>query len=205
MANSYNFTQRSASRIDSAVKWVERQKRTSPHGTSRDEVIVPFLFRRFELKEVLTPGQTAEAYMLTWSSSDNDYTVDEDVTFDVSDMADQYRGRGRGDLSSSESSPDYQGSRGWAIKCHDGNRWEIVEMQPAATMISCLASAANTGTSTISVDTVAVMEPIGGLLMASITSVVNRHTWTCDDNAKIEAVWNEATEEWWALQVDCPA
>jgi len=154
------------------------------------------LVRRFELKDALTPASTsATAY-----ACDEDWAEDTSVEFEVYDPLKRFRGRAIDTPTSGD-----KGSQGEARFCPDNGHWEIVWMQPHALVISCLASAANDGTSAISVDTVTVAQPTGGLLMAAVTSVANVHLWKCNDNANIDAIWDEslATPGWKAIQVDC--
>ena len=54
------FADRSTKRVSDATRYVEQQQR-SPAGTRRGALPVPFLFRRFELKDELTIGGTADA------------------------------------------------------------------------------------------------------------------------------------------------
>ena len=103
-----------------------RQQTSSAAGTSgrgHHGQVVPYLFRRFELRYELTPGGTAEAYRLCWDSDDEQYEINEDVTFTVFDPS----GLRWGHQRDRYASPNNAGARGWAVKPHDRDIWEIVE------------------------------------------------------------------------------
>ncbi len=164
-----------------------------------------------ELYEALAPGGTAEAYPRAWGSDEDDYVSDTDAdTFEVVDVFKQFRGRGRDETATAEDDSDgtrgKHGSFGRASRRH--GRWELDRLQPHATGITCLVNDSSYTGGDITVDTVVVTKPVkAALLMADVTSVVNRH-WdpdTVEDDQPITAEWDDVLEKMAAIQEDCPS
>ena len=203
------FSSNAAQRIARATVQVERRMRnTTPRrarwfgntGGLRD--------RHFELKDDHDPGDTSTAYWQEWDSGDSEWdtTADTDHEFEVTDRLEIFRGRKRAKYSS----PHDDGSKGVARYCQESGEWEIIRLQPAALLITGLLTAAlETTDSTFTIDGVTVMNPTGGLITdqdpAGNITVYNVHDWEGDNNGRVDAAWNETTEHWEAIQVDCPA
>ncbi len=113
---------RHITKINRAIKWVEQQMKAGRPNLRKPDQLVPYLFRRFELKDDLAvgEGETAEAYLLK-SNSDGELAIDENVVFTVTDMQGRRSGTGRTD--------DEQGTRGRCIKPHDRTEWEIGDLE----------------------------------------------------------------------------
>lgn len=165
--------------------------------------------RHFELKDDLTPGNSAAAYQQAWDGSA--YAADADSQeFDVYDIGGLHRGRGRDKYGS----PHNTGSCGTAVQGGESGEWEIVWMQPAATLITGLLTGdlATTDT-TFQIDGVTIMLPIGGIITdqdpaadMTIHNILQNEAgdyWNSDDNGYVRAVWNEAEEQWDADYVAC--
>jgi hypothetical protein len=155
-------------------------------------------FRRFELKDDLAPGGTADAYLL------EDGEVNEEKVFEITDKRGIYRGRKKDKFVS----PHDQGSRGEA-EYRDGE-WQIRWLTPQSLMIhGKLTADLATTDSTFTIDGVTVMNPIGGLITdqdpGDDVTVYNIFSWEGDNNGIVVAVWNQDTGRWEAIQVECPA
>ncbi len=164
--------------------------------------------RWFELKGNLplsgsvTEGQSAEAYDLTWDGSV--LAVDTDSTFTVYDPFGAYRGRKKDKYSS----PHDQGSRGYTQWMPLTLRWEIMWMQPHATLIKgLLTGAVVAGTGTFTIDGVTVLGPPGALITdsdpAAAITVRNRG-FEGDDNAIALVLWDESATERLVFDIPCP-
>jgi hypothetical protein len=101
--------------------------------SGRWEILAPPLdLWRFELKDGLTPGGSATAYLLPYT---DDYGEDRNVEFTVYDALDgTLRGRGRTDT--------IEGYQGYARLMPDSQRWEIVTMEHPARWIRFALTAA---------------------------------------------------------------
>ena len=166
--------------------------------------------RYFELAGDLAPGGSAEAWPAFWDSSEEDYITDHDGTkFTVYDILKQFRGRG-GDPTGTAP----PGSKGKAVYRH--GHWEIEKLEFHATLITAIVNEPSPGTGspsgftadyiTIQVLDVVVTQPLDtALIMGSgqIDEVYNVHKWEGDDGARIVAFWNDSTERWEAIQMDC--
>lgn len=156
-------------------------------------------FRRFELKDALTPGSNATAHPL-----DKDGVVDTTAAneFEVYDFHGLYRGRAR----NAYSSPHNRGSRGEAKRHSDSGHWEIVQMEPHALMIKGAATADWTA-STFTIDGVTVLQPIGGIITnfdpAGNVTVTDTFDWDGSNNDTVIAVWNETSGIFEAIQIIC--
>ncbi len=130
----YNLTAEAIRELRRMTAWWRRQPRAGGGGGAPTFPPIPFQFRRFELKDDLTPGGSAEAYMLVWDGS-SDYkrkqVNGEYVTFTVYDTVGDKRARGKDSVAEGED-----GARGWCVHPHDVDRWEIGEMQKLAKLIS---------------------------------------------------------------------
>ena len=160
-----------------------------------------------ELYEALAPGGTAQAYPRSWNGTAyvTDLTAD---TFAVVDVLKQWRGRGRDGTASAED--DSGGTRGkhgsfGHVVARNG-QWELDDLSPHATGITCQVNDSSYASGDIDVDTVVVTKPVKiALLMDDVTSVVNRH-WdadTVDDDDPITAEWDDVLEKMAAIQEDC--
>jgi len=165
---------------------------------NRWELISPaesVALRRFELKDTLTPGSNATAYLVNWTGAA--YETDTDTEFEVYDALGCFRGRAKG---------AEVGSDGYAEWEADASRWEIIHMVPHALRISCTADGSVATTdSTFSVTGVTIMQPTGAILLDPVTTVYNVFSWAIDNGGLVHACWNESTEYWEAVQAECPA
>jgi hypothetical protein len=150
---------------------------------------------RFELKDDLAPGGNATAYLLPWGGAS--YGEDTDIEFEVYDPLTMYRGRAR------STSPSAAGSQGYAKYMPDRGVWEIVSMQPWATLVQGLLDGSIVeATATAKVDGLEVMSPPGGILpVPSPSDFNNLFGWDAHDNAKMIGAWNEDDDDWDLLQV----
>jgi len=163
-------------------------------GNPKVEGVPP---RKFELKDTLTPGGTATAYQMPWSGSA--YVTDTSEEFEVVDTLGTYRGRAKG---------TEHGSYGEAAWSEEAQRWEITQIEPHALRIKCqvdMGSGLSTTDSTITVDNVLIMQPTGAILLAEVTEIDNNFDWEADDDARVDAVWDEAAQAWSPTQVKCKA
>lgn len=158
--------------------------------------------RHIELSDDLdpTPGGTADAYPRNWNGTA--YVTDLTATpFEVVDVLGIYRGRGRNSFSQT-----WDGSKGRAVLRN--GQWEIEELQPHATEITCLidmAAGLVTTDVNITVDTATIMSPVGAIwAFGLVTSVLNKHDFAGDDDGVVTAKWNEDTDQYEAVQVNCP-
>jgi hypothetical protein len=160
--------------------------------------LVPFEIRRFELKDALTPGGTATAYLRRYVSGA--WETDTQHEFELVDRWGAFRGRAK----SAYYSPHADGSRGTAWNPHDLPEWEILTMQPHALMVRGLATADFTG-STIVIDGVNVKQPTGGLIVttdpAADLTVYNDIGFIGKDNDLVYAEWDESQAKWVASMV----
>jgi len=160
-------------------------------------------YRRFELKDALTPGSNATAHPIKSDDSTDETAASE---FEVYDPYGKHRGRAK----DAYSSPHDDGSKGLARYNPLTQQWEIVELQPAALMIKGqLKSALVAASGTFDVDNVSVMQPIGGLITdtdpASSSFTITNRSFDGDDNAWVYALWDEAARAWVAFDIPCPA
>ena len=190
-----------AHRAATATRYVERQMRNvhtrrarwfRQPGAQRREVM-------FELYDAMAPDDLAvQAYPRLWDGTEyvTDYTAN---TFPVIDQFSRFRGRGKDDLVS----PDNAGSRGMAVRRY--GVWMIEYLQPHATWITCVVDESAYTAGPITVDAVVVTQPVHtALLMAAVTEVENIHKWDpVDDDATVQASWNDVEFRWDAVQMDC--
>jgi len=202
MPLSHNASIRAAA----ATRVVERMMRNQPGHRGRWTGRGGQSDKWVELKDALAPGGHATAHPRDWDGSAwvTDTTASREI--EVYDEIGTCRGRGKGTYSS----PHDAGSIARVRLNTQSSRWEIVDLQPNALLITGLATAAVASTdSTFTIDGVTVMNPSGGLICdtdpAAAITVYNVHSWDADDDARVEAAWNETTDHWEALQVTCPA
>jgi len=115
--DGFSLSRRFIDELRKMLAWWKQQT-SAGGGTSargRRGQVVPYMFRRFELKDPLTPGGTATAYRLRWDDYSSGYVPNANIEFEVTD----YRG-----LYSGSS-----GAWGLAIKHHDRDIWEVVDIQ----------------------------------------------------------------------------
>ena len=162
----------------------------------------PLMDARFELKDALSPGSNATAYVRRWNGSA--WEVDTDIEIEVYDVDGMFRGRAK----DAYSSPHNDGSRGIARYISASSHWEIMVMQPHALWLvgDVYADFADTD-STFEIDGVEVAFPVGGLITdtdpAANITVYNIHGWDGDANAKAEVRWNENQDRWECTELDC--
>lgn len=191
--------------LDKLVIWY-RSHRGDPADLTGDfykNSLIPFQFRRFELKDALTPGGTATAYWRKYTGSA--WETDTDVEFEVIDRFSLFRGRAK----DAYSSPHNDGSRGLAWKPHDLADWEIVCMQPHALMVRGTANADVSGGAITLSTGYGVMQPTGGLIVttdpAATLAVSNPFAFNIDSGGAVTAAWSENAAAWEAIQAACPA
>jgi len=161
----------------------------------------------YELYDAHAPGGTSTAYVRPWSGSD--YVTDTAADkIEVVDVLKQFRGRARSAVPAAED--DVAGVRGkhgsFGMATLRNSQWEIDAMQPHATWIRALVYDTDgfTGGATIAVDNVVVIQPVDtAILMADVTPANNIHLWDGDDNAKLTLAWNDQSESWDFVQMDC--
>ncbi len=112
-------------RLNRAMKWVERQMKAGTRNHRKPDQLVPYLFRRFELKTELGHGGLADAYLLKWDGTS--YVPDTSIVFEVADTRGQYSGWAR--------TSSLAGAWGRAIKAHDRTNWEIISIQSIAKVV----------------------------------------------------------------------
>ncbi len=165
--------------------------------------------RRFELKDNLpssgsvSTGQQATAHPVN-AAGVVDTAVDRE--FEVHDELGVYRGRKKDKYSS----PHSQGSRGVARWSPDAQEWEILSMQPHALQIKGpLTGALVKATGSFNIDGVTVMQPPGAIITdtdpATSTFGITNRAFDGDNNAVCIATWDEAAQDWLALDIPCPA
>lgn len=173
-----------------------------PHDVDRWEVIdmltTGALVLRFELKYAMTPGDTVDAYYLDATGE-----IQEDVVFAVTDILETRRGRAFVDSET-------RGSQGYAVFTEDGLRFEILDMQPHALRISGTSDVTVASDEHITLVNPVIMSPTGALAMEDLTAeflVKNDgiFEWEIDSGGLVHAAWNEAAEQWEAVQAKCPA
>ncbi len=208
------FSPESELRIAKIVPEVERRIRGRRQGDHRARWFNGkggANFRYAELAEDLDPVATtsgAKFYFATWIPADgwgvDDSTPVSSLTDKLYDPLGIYRGRARGKYSSTHS----DGSKCEIVSI--GGEWVVQKMEPHALLITGAATADWTA-STFTIDGVSIMQPIGGLITDQTPAVYNAgnitvhdvHDWDGSENDRVEAVWNEATDQWEAIQKDC--
>ena len=117
MGRGRGFTTSSAQRIAKAVRRVEGLLRTLTSKPLPKRGPVPFLFRRFELKEDLAEDDHATAHPMFFDYDEEDWEADydESLEFEVYDFIREWSGSA--------------GARGYAIKMHDFEHWEVLVME----------------------------------------------------------------------------
>ena len=167
----------------------------------------PAAWEHYELKTDLTPGGTADAYLLQDDGIGGLERVDPAVEVEVRDVLGTTRGAGADD----EASPSPL--RGTILSARQvGEEWHIVAGQPWPLRVrGRLTADLETTDTTFKIDGVAILAPIGAIDIAhqldgsGELTVHNSHGWEGDDNGVVRAEWNEAETQWEAYQVDCPA
>ena len=178
----------------------------SPNGTRYvDTSPTASLVLRFELSEALTPGSQALAFFL-----DSSGEIDEGITFDVLDVLGTRRGRAYVPAVEEPATPAIRGSQGYAVFTEDGQRFEILDMQPHALRITGTADGTVTSTDDITLSSPVIMSPTGALAMEDLTTVdlvknAAIFSFEVDNGGRVDAAWNEATTQWDAVQGKCPA
>lgn len=127
MAHGDTFISGATRRIANTVRRVEQMPRKLDPGPIRNRGPVPYLFRRFELKESLTSGGHAPAHPVLYDDDADDWAADTDETkeFEVYDFLGEWSGDGR----DGTTDPVTDGARGYAIKMHDFADLEILIME----------------------------------------------------------------------------
>ena len=206
----YTLTGDAVRTLDRMVRWWKRQPRSALGGGGPKFPPIPFQFRRFELKDDLTPGGSAEAYMLTWDGT-SDYEFKQvnstDFTFTVYDTVGDKRARGK------DSMGEADGARGWAVHPHDVDRWEIKEMQCQAMRCTCQLTAALASTDpSISVDNISptdsgqsVVASTGTLTAYNQRNPSSSGGFEGDDNSVSKIEWDENNDRWELYDVPCPS
>ncbi|MFZ5829144.1 MAG: hypothetical protein ACOY3P_03615 [Planctomycetota bacterium] len=190
-------------RLYRMLHWYERQ--VEPRGTAghRRGVAVPREWRRFRLKSTLTPGGTAEAYLLRWDDTEGEYVEDENTEFEVLDSEQRRHGIGLDDCTG-----DMQPSDGWAVQAMDRDAWEIVGLKERARLLlGTLAGAMATTDGTRTVDNLKSID--GGLLpVGSSGDTLTVYNWAAgegDNDTNFWIGWNQANERWEFIQGPCAA
>ena len=144
--------------------------------------------RYFELKTALLPGLSATAHFRFLSGGSYETDTDEDKESVVDDTLGVHRGRGRSEYDS----PHATGSCGIAVEVN--GRYEIVDMQPHALWIAGQATADFSG-GTLTINNVAVVQPIGGLITdqdtAGSITVHNKANAEGSAGALLSVMWND--------------
>ena len=143
---------------------------------------------RFELKDALTPGGQATAYLL-----DKNGDEDTDQEFEVYDQV-------LGDIRAPV------GAKGYAKFFADSERWEILVIQRQATKCKGLVKGATVSPNDFTVDNVTAyngLSPVAG--PSSELTVKNTFSDDADDNAIISFSWNETDDQWEEDDILCPA
>ena len=158
--------------------------------------------RYFELKDALGPGETVAAYPREWDDDEGDYVTDTTAdTFNVVDVLERFRGRGKNE------SEGIDGSKGIAVLRN--GQWEIDHLQPHALLIVCRSEDNVQGEDIsgfiVTVGSVKVVSPVKTalLMIEPLTTVTNPHFWDIPEDGRIVAMWNDETENYEILQVDC--
>jgi len=199
----YNFTADAVREMRRMYQWWKCQPRNVTGGQGPVFPPIPFQHRRFELKDSLTPGGSAEAYMLVWDGS-SDYERHQVngsyLTFTVYDTAGDKRARGKDDVASGED-----GARGWCVHPHDVDRWEIGEIHQQAKRCSAALTADAGPGASATVDTVVPldggMNPVNDSTSATITSCAMPAAARALDNAPCVIEWDENGDAWKIVQV----
>jgi len=154
--------------------------------------------RAFELKDDLTPGSYADAYLTDDIPSGN-IASNHDIEFVVHDSLGCHRGRGY-----DAQSLGYHGSLGYCFRRPLSSQWEILTMQPVAYMVKGAAYTdwgfkSGTEDRTLILDGIQVMSPVGGLFVTSDYTMPNgpltvyyEDGQSGHEDDELIAVWNEA-------------
>jgi hypothetical protein len=204
------FSPAQQSELNRMLRWWRRHERDAGGAGFPAGGIVPFEFRRFELKGELRPGANGvQAYAVNWT--DGAYESDEDTIFTVWDYTEGRRARGRDSMSAGQ-----QGAWGWCVKPHDGanqpagsdlntgDAWEIVEVRELALAVKALWK----GTDWVTTDNV---EPFGGgqsptNSAASELTAANEMNFTGADDGIVYLVRKSTStaDTWCVWQTACP-
>jgi hypothetical protein len=204
------FSPAQQSELNRMLRWWRRHERDAGGAGFPAGGIVPFEFRRFELKGELRPGANGvQAYAVNWT--DGAYESDEDTIFTVWDYTEGRRARGRDSMAAGQ-----QGAWGWAVKPHDGanqpagsdlntgDAWEIVEVQSLALL--CKANFKLTDWTTVN-----TIEPQGGgqsptngvsddLTIVNPFSFISVSAGLCLIVRKSDS----SSDTWTLIQAECP-
>lgn len=144
------------------------------------------------LKESLTPGGTADAYVCK-----SDWTIiDEETpyTIEVTDTIGDKRALGKDDLSSDPA-------KGYAVALADGT-YAIVEIRQRAKMCYCQAKIAS-GNTLATVDNVSAMDGGQSPVASSSTELSVSSDFETDNDAYGIIVWDETADVWRPLDFPC--
>lgn len=150
---------------------------------------IPPEFRVFQLATALQRGGSATAFLVTFDSLVTP-TVHADNTFTVFDVAGVHRGRATTDT--------FAGSIGLARKAFDHPHWEVVWMQPMATMLMAKvnqSSGVKATDTSFAIDTCTLTQPIGGVLNAFPALARNPFGMELDDNDPVLVLWDEDAKD----------
>ena len=195
----YVLSEQLKQQIEEVIRWRRQQAGRPPRQFQQPQLLGGTDFRYFELKDNLTPGETKTAYLQEWNGSIWETTTDADKEFEVIDDLSIYRGRGKDKIGS------LHGSYGKAQFNSDSDKWEIIELQPHALMITGAAYTAFSGTGTFAISSVTIMQPTGSIRVDVAptvnTTVYNPGGLSGSVDTVIVAEWNETTGYWVATGI----
>jgi hypothetical protein len=158
----------------------------------------------FELKEDLTPGGGATAFIRTWDEDEDDWVADEDSEIVVYDRDGTHRGRGKNKF---EAVGFTGGSVGTCLWITAANRYEIDDMVPHTLEIHGTTTASVNG-GDFTIDNIEYMSPIGSIITTDDPSkpipITNRFGHEGDSGAHVTAKWNEIKGYYQGVQMTCP-
>ena len=197
------FDKDSARRIADVVRRIER----TPFGRKsrrRDGGDDPFQFRRFTLKDALSPtegngGTTATAHLVTWDGANSKFEVNTDVEFEVRDPSGCRYGQ-------AYNENEWHWFVGLCIKPFDMPEWEILSLPQWVLCRALTKGAVADSDATYTVDNVKVMHgawPVDDA--ADELTVQNTFDDEIDDNAVVTIAWNAEQGQWETADVTCPA
>jgi len=160
---------------------------------------VPFLFRRFTLKEALG-ADGATAYLVKYDSDEEKYVADTDIEFTVRDPTATLHG-----VAYDADNEDLM-VVGWAIKPFDCPEWEIVYLPEYQLCTAEPTGAVKSGDGSFTVDTVAPVFGANPVTAATDTLTVhNIYEDDIDAAVTITIVYNATEERWEVANIICPA
>jgi hypothetical protein len=180
-------------RTAEAVRWVERQPQNHTRGRVTREPVA-FEMCRFELAEDLTPSGTAEAYRVSYDSTDG-YTAETDwPTITVVDFLGTRRAE--------------TGRKGLAFKAPDREEWEIWDLEHQARWIEFTADGAfTTSDASPSVDGIIYHDgyaPATEPTTVENYSISSNRQFYADDNDKGQARFDPDDGKYYIDQMECP-